>query len=84
MSNWRNIAKPIIATCLFNHRGESEQEIRRALREVYPFGPRQYHPYKIWCDEIQRQRGLKPPLGHWKGRGKKPVEPDPRQEEMFV
>ena len=20
-------------------------------------GERRYHPYKIWCDEIQRQRG---------------------------
>ena len=22
-------------------------------------GERRYHPYKIWCDEIQRQRGKK-------------------------
>lgn len=39
--------------------GKSEKEIRQALRDAYPFGEREYHPYKIWCDEIQRQRGFK-------------------------
>ena len=36
---------------------------RKELKDAYPFGPRQYHPYKIWLDEIGRQLGTKPELG---------------------
>lgn len=56
---WRMIAKPIIAETLKEMKGKSEQEIKRALREAYPFGERVYHPYKIWLDEIKRQTGKK-------------------------
>lgn len=58
---WREHAAPIIARVLKETAGKPEKDIRRALREAYPYGERQYHPYKIWCDEIRRQRGLKPP-----------------------
>jgi hypothetical protein len=44
--------------------GKDEKEIRKALHDAYPFGPREYHPYKIWLDEIKRQRGSKWPMGH--------------------
>lgn len=56
MRTWRNRAAPIVAQVLAAHKGEPEQQIRRALREAYPFGMRAYHPYKIWLDEIHRQR----------------------------
>jgi hypothetical protein len=56
---WRDDAVPIIAKVLKEKEGCTEREIRKALREAYPFGQREYHPYKIWCDEIRRQRGLK-------------------------
>lgn len=62
-SYWRDRARPIIAEVLAATAGQPEPEIKRALREAYPFGPRQYHPYKIWCDEVARQRGRKPKLG---------------------
>lgn len=55
-SRWRNWAAPIIARILAETVGQSDREIRKALRDAYPFGPRKYHPYKIWCDEIRRQR----------------------------
>lgn len=55
-SRWRDRAGPIIARVLKETRGKSEKEIRAALREAYPFGERKYHPYKIWLDEIKRQR----------------------------
>jgi hypothetical protein len=32
------------------------RQIRKALTDSYPFGPRQYHPYKVWLDEIKIQR----------------------------
>lgn len=60
---WRENAAPLVACVLAATRGQSEKDIRAALKAAYPFGQRQYHPYKIWLDEIARQRGLKPKLG---------------------
>lgn len=56
---WRDSARPLIAKALEETKGKTEQEIRKALRDAYPWGERRMHPYKIWCDEIKRQRGLK-------------------------
>jgi hypothetical protein len=56
---WRDIAAPIIADVLRETKGKEEKEIKKALFEAYPFNERQYHPYKIWLDEIKRQRALK-------------------------
>jgi hypothetical protein len=61
MSTWRERATPIIEDVLRITAGQDEKAIRVALRDAYPFGPRQYHPYRIWCDEVKRQRGLKKP-----------------------
>ncbi len=63
-SRWRRESAPIIAKVLEETRGKDEKEIKKALHDAYPFGERQYHPYKIWLDEIRRQRGLKWPVGH--------------------
>jgi len=56
---WREHARPIIAKTLRDNKGKSEKEIRKALRDAYPYGQRKHHPYKIWCDEIKVQRGQK-------------------------
>lgn len=67
--NWRETAGPIIAEVLAANKGADEKTIRKALFDAYPFGQRKYHPYKIWLDEIARQRGKKWPIGHklaWK------------------
>ena len=74
---WRQIAAPIIAEVLKETAGQDERTIRRALRDAYPFGQRAMHPYKAWCDEVQRQHGLKKP---------KPRKGDPapnEQPELF-
>ena len=55
-SQWRKEAAPIIARVLKETAGQDEKAIRKALRDAYPFGAREHHPYKIWCDEIRRQR----------------------------
>jgi hypothetical protein len=55
---WRDIAAPIIHKVLAKYKAASEKEIRKALREAYPFGEREYWPYKVWLDEIRRQRGI--------------------------
>lgn len=56
---WRDRARPIIAETLADNKDKSEKEIRKALRDSYPWGERAMHPYKIWCDEIKVQRKLK-------------------------
>jgi hypothetical protein len=58
-SYWRKIATPIIAKVLIETVGKEEAVIRKALKDAYPFGERSYHPYKIWLDEVQKQRGIK-------------------------
>lgn len=52
---WRDIARPIIYQVLKDTAGWEYKEIRRSLRDAYPFGERKYYPYKVWCDEINRQ-----------------------------
>jgi len=58
---WRSRARPIIAEVLRKHAGSDEKVRRKALRDAYPFGPRQFWPYKVWLDEIGRQRGTRKP-----------------------
>ena len=57
---WRDKARPIIAKVIADVGTSDMSRLRRALREAYPWGPREYHPYKIWCDEIRVQLGTKP------------------------
>lgn len=85
--SWRERAKPIIARVLKEHIGASDKEIRSALYEAYPFGMRQYTPYKVWLDEIARQRGIKPTPTRGGNRAKRyhlVSDPDPRQEMLFL
>ena len=58
-SRWRNKAAPIIARVLVQTKGQGEDAIAKALYDAYPFGERRYHPYKVWLDEIRKQRGGK-------------------------
>jgi hypothetical protein len=32
-----------------------EKAIRKAISAAYPFGERDYWPYKVWLDEVRRQ-----------------------------
>jgi hypothetical protein len=75
-NTWRDIARPIIADVLQKTRGSDESIIRKALYDAYPFGARQYHPYKVWLDEIKVQRKKKQ-------FGKKAEIKDPNQKELF-
>jgi hypothetical protein len=58
--SWRDYAAPIIARVLKEAAGQDEKTIKKALHDAYPFGERAMHPYKIWCDEVRRQRGIRP------------------------
>lgn len=60
MSNkWRAIARPIIEKVLSDNESKSDKEIRKALKLVYPFGPKQYQPYKQWLAEIKEQMAIR-------------------------
>lgn len=54
---WRERARPIIARVLTETAGRPEKEIRRALKEAFPWGPRAMHPYRAWLAEVREQRG---------------------------
>jgi hypothetical protein len=57
--NWRGKATPIVREVLARTAGQPEHAIKQALFDAYPFGERDYYPYKVWLDEIRRQRGKK-------------------------
>lgn len=63
-SKWRAEAAKVIGDVLAANPGKDEKEIRRLLRDAYPFGEKRYHPYKIWLDQIKRALGKKWPVGH--------------------
>lgn len=52
---WRDSAYPIIGKVIAENKDKTEKEIRKALREAYPYGERRMHPYKVWCDEVNKQ-----------------------------
>lgn len=56
---WRDWAAAIITEVLKSTAGQTEKGIKKALKDAYPFGERSNHPYKIWCDELKRQRSGK-------------------------
>ena len=58
MDTWRKYAAPVVAAALRETKGQPEGVIRKALFDAYPFGSRANHPYKIWLDEIRKQRGI--------------------------
>jgi hypothetical protein len=56
---WRERAAPVIAEVIERVGIDDEVRLRKELRDAYPFGPRKYHPYKVWLDEIKFQLGEK-------------------------
>lgn len=66
-SRWRRISREVIATVLAALPVTATlKEKRKAVRNAYPFGTREHHPYKMWCKEVQEalgKRGAKEPSG---------------------
>ena len=55
---WREKSACVIRDIIKDNEGKTPEEIRRILRNHYPFGSRQYYPYKVWLDEIKRQLNI--------------------------
>lgn len=54
-SQWRVHARKVISKVLEENRDVDAKTLRAKLRDAYPFGAREHHPYKIWLDEIKVQ-----------------------------
>lgn len=54
ISRWRERARDAITASLAATIGQPVAARIAALDAVYPFGPREYHPYKIWLSERKR------------------------------
>jgi len=55
----RDQVRPIIAEIISIVGTSDIKNLRKKLRQAYPYGERAMHPYKIWCDEIRVQLGIK-------------------------
>jgi hypothetical protein len=51
LSSWREKSAAVIARVVAEVGTDDQKALKKALFEAYPFGERQYHPYKIWCNE---------------------------------
>jgi len=56
---WRQQAAPIIAEVIERVGREDMKALKRELRAAYPFGKRQYYPYKAWLLEVATQLGTR-------------------------
>lgn len=54
---WRAEARRVIADAyaVGLARGLIGETLYDHVNAAYPFGPRAYHPYKMWCSEMQRR-----------------------------
>lgn len=59
IGHWRASFLPIIHRTLEATKGQTAKEIRKAIIEAYPLSERKYWPYKVWCDEVRCQKGLR-------------------------
>ena len=80
MMSWREHARPIIAAVIARVGTDDMKALRAALKEAYPYGPRQYYPYKTWCHEIRVQLGL---VTMWSRQREKAKQPCEGQQELF-
>lgn len=50
-SQWRIKAREVLATI---PTGLDKKATERLILKAYPFGDRQFHPYKIWLEEVKQ------------------------------
>ncbi len=76
----RHTARSIIAKVIEDHVHGPVQllqhgdvlELRKVLRQHYPFGEFKYHPYEVWREEVRAALGYADPRP--RGRKKKPFK----------
>lgn len=70
MTTWRDDANQTIRVALREGRelGLTGKQLRDFINERYPYGPRKYHPYKIWCSELKQVLADQEKLAAWTGK----------------
>jgi len=53
-SPWRLAARQAIQRAIASVEDKNLAKIKKAIDEAYPFGCREYYPYKIWLDEQRK------------------------------
>lgn len=77
---WRHRARRVIVRVLTDLGPRRRLKTRRAaLRHAYPFGSRRGRPYRVWCDEVRVQLGLRRP----RRRYCEPLVDSPGQRHLF-
>lgn len=80
--SWRDIAYKVIHETLAKlPSGATMKEKKAALFEAYPFGVREYTPYRIWRQEVRYALGLK--QRPQRGRAAVATADDPRQGRLL-
>ncbi len=79
MATWRQHCAPIIAKVIQDNPDLSGKALRAKINEVYPYGQRSLHPYKIWCSEVNKQMGVltKKQIAERESKG------NPNQQKLF-
>jgi hypothetical protein len=83
---WREHISPMIEKTIAHCRakGLDMKATRRALREANPYRDGPHWPYRIWCDEVRCQLGLKPRKSTSPRQAKTAKEQaDPKQMKLF-
>lgn len=80
-TTWRDQARPIIASAIEEgrRRGLEGRNLRRFVNDQWTWGPRAYHPWRIWSRELTAQLAGKP----GKPRNHRRIEPLPGQTALF-
>jgi hypothetical protein len=81
--SWRKMAAAMIQQVIAENPGVTGPALKLLLRQHYPFGVRQYHPYKIWLNEVAKTLGEKPRKKPRSPRKPAREEEQPGQKELF-
>jgi hypothetical protein len=54
---WRKHSQEIIAKVVAEVGTEDRAALKAALKAAYPYGQREYYPYKVWCEEVRKVVG---------------------------
>lgn len=64
MSYWSDASNRVLAPMF----ADGKQPTQKEITEAYPFGPREYWPYKVWLGQVKWWKACCPPrrLPGWK------------------
>ena len=54
MNTWEEESMRVIRNVLKDYENRNEVELRKALKDAYPFGERKHWLYGIWLDCVKR------------------------------